>query len=179
MNYDAEIWTMKELAMTIRPASEYFVRPTKDNKFISGQIMSSNALYEWARDAVSMGQAYDPTIEKEEIIIGTPKHIQYEARFWIVNSKVVTWSQYKRGNTVVSSHALVDKDMIHFASSLIGGFPKELKRWEPAEVYCLDICQTDDGFKIVEVNNMNSSGFYDCDVQKLVFALEDYYKGNT
>jgi hypothetical protein len=36
----------------------------------------------------------------------------------------------------------------------------------------MDIADTADGLKIVEVNNLNSAGWYRCDMQKLIMALE-------
>ena len=37
----------------------------------------------------------------------------------------------------------------------------------------MDIAETPDGLKIIEVNNLNSAGWYKGNVQKLIEALED------
>ena len=44
-----------------------------------------------------------------------------------------------------------------------------------AAAYCLDLCRTNDGIKIVEVNTINSAGFYDANVTKLIEAFTDIY----
>ena len=49
------------------------------------------------------------------------------------------------------------------------------ERWRPAEAFVLDVCDTPDGIKVVEINTINSAGFYAADVQKLVFALENAF----
>jgi hypothetical protein len=36
----------------------------------------------------------------------------------------------------------------------------------------LDVADTPDGLKIIEINNLNSAGFYKADMMKLVMALE-------
>jgi hypothetical protein len=48
--------------------------------------------------------------------------------------------------------------------------------WQPARAFVIDIALTDDeddGWcKVIEVNNINSSGFYSIDMQKFVMAIE-------
>jgi hypothetical protein len=41
----------------------------------------------------------------------------------------------------------------------------------------MDIADTPNGLKIVEINNINSAGWYRCDMQKLVTSLEDMENG--
>jgi len=45
-------------------------------------------------------------------------------------------------------------------------------RWQPAEAFVIDIAKTYDGLKVIEINNFNSSGFYSCDVYKIVDSIE-------
>ncbi|MNW03714.1 hypothetical protein D3C71_1996880 [compost metagenome] len=61
---------------------------------------------------------------------------------------------------------MVDLSAINFVKRLIN-------QWEPSKAYVLDICLTPNGYKVVELNNITSSGFYDCDVTKIVFALDN------
>lgn len=39
----------------------------------------------------------------------------------------------------------------------------------------IDVCDTEEGMKIVELNTLNAAGFYAADVQKLVLALEEAF----
>jgi len=48
--------------------------------------------------------------------------------------------------------------------------------WSPDVGFVLDIADTPEGFKVIEVNCLNASGFYACDMAKVVFALEELYK---
>jgi hypothetical protein len=44
--------------------------------------------------------------------------------------------------------------------------------WQPLEAFVLDVCETQHGFRIVEINTINSAGFYAADIQNIVMALE-------
>jgi len=45
--------------------------------------------------------------------------------------------------------------------------------WQPDRGFVIDIARlSNDELKIVELNNLNSSGFYSCDVMKIVAAIE-------
>ena len=50
-----------------------------------------------------------------------------------------------------------------------------MERWTPAESCVMDIGVTEQGWKVIEFNNMNSSGFYASDVAKYVEAIETQY----
>lgn len=45
----------------------------------------------------------------------------------------------------------------------------------PAKAFVLDICLYQDEYKIVEINCINCSGFYDADMSKLIQALENTF----
>ncbi len=47
-----------------------------------------------------------------------------------------------------------------------------INEWHPLDAFVIDIADTEDGFKIVEINTLNSCGYYACDVQQLVLSLE-------
>jgi hypothetical protein len=44
--------------------------------------------------------------------------------------------------------------------------------WQPDDAFVLDIAETSEGFKIIEINCLNASGFYACEMDKVVIALE-------
>ncbi len=114
---------------------------------------------------------------QEVLLKPKPKKIKQECRFWVVGNEIVTYSQYKSGRTIWYSESAVSGEMIAKAIQII----ETVKRFGlPLETYCLDLCDTYSDYglnriKIVEINNLNSSGLYDCNVQKLIDALERYY----
>ncbi|HEX2629159.1 MAG TPA: ATP-grasp domain-containing protein, partial [Chitinophagaceae bacterium] len=63
----------------------------------------------------------------------------------------------------------VSREGIEFAESMIEVF-------NVAEAFVMDICLTYDGWKIVEINCINSAGFYpNLNVKSLVKALNIYF----
>jgi len=169
-----KIWACQEKTTT---NELHFVRPANDSKFIAGQLMKRNDLIDWAHRVVNLGENDGSNVNRNsELVVGPPKSIQQEVRFWIVDGQIATYSLYKLGRTVTYSRSLVDNDFIWFAKSATSPMTTRFNGWEPAKAYCLDLCRDEnDEIKIVEINNINSSGLYDCDVDKLVTAIEGYF----
>lgn len=175
LNEDSRYYSIRQLVdnpnsfYTRFPDNElFFIKPSDDSKFIPGQIMSGKEIKEWAHRIVNLGENDGSNVNNNSLVcISSPKNIQHEARFWIVNNTVVTWSMYKIGNTITHSRQLVDEQLISFAHKIVS-------LWTPASAYCLDLCRNSKSdVKIVEINNINSSGLYDCDTQKLVNAIDN------
>jgi hypothetical protein len=57
---------------------------------------------------------------------------------------------------------------IDFAQSMVDKF-------QVAEGFVIDICLSEGQLKVVEVNNINSAGFYDCNMFKLLSAIENHF----
>jgi hypothetical protein len=79
----------------------------------------------------------------------------------------ITNSLYKRGDKVIYSK---DVDSIY-----LDYVKDRIEEWTPHDAFVIDVCDTENGIKIVEINTLNSSGFYAADVQKLVLTLEESY----
>lgn len=93
------------------------------------------------------------------------KDIYQEYRFFVIDGKVVTGSLYKQGGKPLSS-PIVNDDVLQFAEDMVN-------IWCPDRGFVIDIAVLPDNeLKIVELNNLNSSGFYSCDIGKIVNAIE-------
>lgn len=77
-------------------------------------------------------------------------------------------SLYAIAGTVVTD-ALIDDGARTFALSMI-------KLWQPNVAFVLDIAETENGYKIVEVNGYTTSGFYQCDVGAIAEALVNRFE---
>lgn len=88
----------------------------------------------------------------------------------MVDSTIITQSIYKIGG-----HALVDPwvdpEALDFAQRMV-------EVWQPAQAFVLDVGLTDNGWKIVELNCFNCSGFYAANVPKIVDAIESMLDSN-
>ena len=150
-------WTNSELL---------FIKPSKDAKVFTGKIFNC---HEWA-DFVynSLNDPQNDRIKATTLIqISEPYRIVKEARIWIVNSTVITSSYYKfHGN--VDFEESVSKEGLDFAQKMANLF-------HVAEAYVMDVALTFEGWKIMEVNCINSAGFYKGNVKKIILALEAFY----
>jgi ATP-grasp domain-containing protein len=167
LNHDALVVPFKN-AEIFEPT---FIRPIDDSKYFAGRVFDPGEFNHWRHGVCEMGEDYGISLTGETMVqLCKPKTIYAEYRFWIVDGRVVTYSQYKRGSRVVYSPD-VDQDVIYYASGFSCTMTFQPLPWLP-KAYVLDVCETPDGFKIVEINTINSAGFYAGDIQKLVIALE-------
>lgn len=142
----------------------FFARPTKDSKVFSGQCFTPDTWNNWVKETEDSNVKQRLTMETR-ILVAPFKDIQQEIRCWIVDGKVVTMSQYKIGARVVLQNQDNNEEAFIFANKMI-------KMYCPARAFVLDICLVNNDYKIVEINCINCSGFYDGNMGMLIDALE-------
>ena len=158
LNWDSRIQRLGD------PITEdfFFARPTGDTKTFKGETYG-RAIWEFTvNHAIHNGAKVDELIQ-----VSSPKEIMQEIRCFVVKGKVVTASFYKIGNGVVYRNCK-DDDILAFAQEMVDEF-------QPSDAFVIDVCRTDNGLKIVEVNCLNCCGFYDIDEFKLLESLEENF----
>lgn len=161
LNADAQVCAFKDAVIE----EMAFVRPIEDSKVFAGKVFDAKDFHDWQIKVCVLEEDYGNSLTKDTLIqVCKPKVIFAEYRFWIVKGKIVTKSLYKRGDKVIYSSD-VDERFDEYVKLRV-------KEWEPHEAFVIDVCDTDDGIKIVEINTLNSCGFYAADIPKLVDALE-------
>jgi len=50
-----------------------------------------------------------------------------------------------------------------------------VKTYQLASSFVMDVCLTEYGWKIVECGCINCAVFYHADMQKLIYAIDNYY----
>lgn len=164
LNEDARVMPLRDAAVTEDVA---FVRPVGDDKQFSGQVMAKAEFAEWRSRVVALeGESTYTTLGADDlVVIARAKPVFAEYRFYVVDGRVVTGSLYKRGDRVhYDSH--VDGRVTDFAQSCADA-------WCPNRAFCLDVADTPDGLKVLEINAINSSGFYACDMGRFVNAINN------
>ncbi len=162
LNFESEVCRFDEVSF---PSSKsLFVRPCKDTKAFCGQVFEKGEFEKWRNAVLDLSTGHTTLRANTQVAVAPLKHICREFRFFVVDKVLVTQSQYKLGTRVVMDPA-VEPDIISFAQEMVD-------IWQPSRAFVLDIALTDEGFKIVEINNLNSAGFYSCDVTKIVAAVE-------
>jgi len=147
-------------------STDAFIRPIQDSKVFAGKVYSYDEFTEWQHKVVDLKEDYGNSLTKDTLVqVCEPKVIYGEYRFWIVHGQIVTASMYKRGNRV---HYIDQVDQCYH------DFVRDrILTWQPHAAFVIDVCDTPEGIKIVEINTLNSCGFYAADIPKLVMALED------
>lgn len=146
----------------------FFARPTKDTKMFSGQVFTKDSWNEWIEEA-KQNSSIGSITDESKILVAPEKYpIQQEIRCWIVEGKLVTASQYKIGNRVNMLNMDNNGEVQVFVRQMC-------KIYCPARAFVLDICLYEDEYKVVEINCINCSGFYDADMSKLIQALENTF----
>lgn len=161
LNADSRVLAFEEVQLE-HPT---FLRPIDDSKYFAGRVFDPHEFEAWRRRVCDLdeddGTSLSPTTRVQ---VCTPKTIHAEYRFWIVGGKIVTKSLYKLGRRVVYASD-VDERMDHFVLQAVAD-------WQPHRAFVIDVCDTPEGPRIVEINTINAAGFYAGDVQRLVAALE-------
>ena len=163
LNFDSEI---SEFGNNLKweVGEEKFIRPSRDAKVFTGKTFTETKWNDFVEQSLNSKENI-PLNKDTKIQITKPKKIYKEARIWIVDGKVATSSYYLfHGNIEFEEN--VDIEGINFAE-------KMAKIYEVADAFVMDICFTNEGWKIVEINCVNSAGFYKADIEKLIIALEE------
>lgn len=164
LNWDSKIATVDYFTGWEGPESK-FIRPTKDSKSFTGAVFTPQ---EW-RDARKRNLDYENNQFNGQTLIqvSIPKEIYKEIRFWVVDARIVTGSQYRAGN-ITTYDSFIEPEAVEFAQQMVDIF-------QLAKAFVIDVCLTDSGWKIVECGCINCAGFYHSDVQKTIYALEDAF----
>jgi hypothetical protein len=172
LNYDARVMRFDAVPEQREP---FFIRPVHDSKAFTGLVCDWPYYEEWLAGLKRMPETADPVNDPlgvnlltlaTPVMVCSKKEIWSETRTWIVNGGVVTASGYKVGTIKrYTSPEQVDDRITAFAQDCAD-------KWSPNRAYVLDVAETADGLRIVEINNLNSAGFYKADVQRLLDAIE-------
>jgi hypothetical protein len=165
LNYDSIIVKLGD-ELIWNKGEVKFIRPTQDTKSFTGKVFN---IYEWLEMVEHNLNNFRSARfnENTPIQVSTPKHIHKEIRFWVVDGKVITGSQYQL-NGQFTLDDLIEPDAIEFAQRMVDIF-------QLAEAFVIDVCLTDNGWKIVECGCINCAGFYKSDLQKMIMAVEDKF----
>lgn len=140
-----------------------FARPSEDTKSFSGQLFEADNLIHWLGKVAASTDRFG--LHGDTSVIVSPfKKIMAEYRLFVVDGCIASGSLYKIGDLVTTSDIL-DPVAVEYAY-------KMLDIWQPDRAFVLDIAITEDGPKIIEVNNINSSGFYKSNISDIVQAID-------
>lgn len=159
LNYDSKILKISE----VDEDGPFFLRPEKDSKEFSGKTFNNKEEFEQFR----IDLLANSIIANEDtmVVVSSLKCIHREVRFFIIDGEIISASVYKI-NGVMRTSPIINEDEIKFVNEMI-------TLYQPNRAFVMDIALTDDGLKIVELNCINCSGFYEADIQKIIMELDN------
>ncbi len=177
-NFDYRVWSEKWTHILNKPAvittfgevqkqtEPFFIRPCADDKLFTGQVIEEWPKFETWREKVKNLDCYTELNVDSPVIISEPCKIEDEYRFVVVKGQLITGSLYGVNVGYKEVTEGQNPDLWKFVQDRI-------EEWQPADVFVIDIAVSGGNFWVLEMGNMNSAGLYECDVQKIVFAIQD------
>lgn len=142
-----------------------FVRPDSGQKTFQAQLVDITDLDRFCRN--------NQHVEHDLILVSTPKNVRWEGRFIVSSSKeIIAHSTYRYQDEVTRIPSVP-------AGSL--AFCKEMLEvgYYPDEVFCIDLCETEDGeFFLLELTSFSSAGLYASDKNKIVQRVSEIAEYN-
>lgn len=101
-----------------------------------------------------------------KLVIAQPKTIFDEHRLLFVGGEYVSGSEYFADGRKPGQDGFIPAEVLKFGKEWSAKFGHN---WQGT--FVLDIATTDNGLKVVEVNNLLTSGWYAADVEKVACAI--------
>jgi len=143
-----------------------FIRPDDNAKSFAGGVVEANDFEKWWE----LANFYRPSPESIAVV-ASPQIIRCEWRFIIGHKKVVTGSQYRR-NGVEELLASYPPEAAGFAEAVAS-----FNGFEPHPVYVMDVCETSDGYRLVEIGSICCASLYACDLDRVIAAITEGQRG--
>lgn len=164
LNYHTEIKAFGE-PLNWEEKEQKFIKPYRFAKLFTGKVFSRIKWEDFVENSLKVHSLLNA---QSLILVSTPRTIIKEARLWIIGGKIVDAVYYKIQKDI-PFEATVAPEGVEFAEQMISVF-------NVAPAFVMDICLTDIGWKIVEINCINSAGFYpNTDIKKVFLSLRDYF----
>jgi len=144
--------------------SVWFVRPVQDLKHFDGTVTVAREIRRWMSSVDSGNYDFDGDTE---VIVAPVRKLHGEWRFFVVDGQVVDGSSYRIAGQRLAN-AVARPELYETAQSLADG-------WLPHRTCVMDVALTDEGYKVIEFNTFNSSGFYAHDIEKIVAATTRHF----
>ena len=136
-----------------------FIRPTSGNKAFSGNVYSTGKFTQEFR-FMTVNKNIDPCTL---CMVASPIMLGREWRLIFVNNKLVGWSQYMLDGVLsLSGPEQVPSEVLELGS-LLAQKDYFLNVFD----FVIDIAETSDGLRVLEVNAFETASFYAADLGKV------------
>lgn len=175
LNQDAAVMPLKTAVKILEglvdvPGDKWFIRPIHDLKAFNGTCDWPMDLLSWLRNVDAEGYNGYRFNAGTNVVLAPEKKIVAEYRFFVVDRKIITGSRYRwMGNKLVTR---VTEENFH---GVLEQAQRMANLWLPHDTCVMDLADTPDGWKVIEFNCINASGFYYNDIKAFAKALTEYF----
>ncbi|MGC4002815.1 MAG: ATP-grasp domain-containing protein [Pirellulales bacterium] len=141
-----------------------FVRPDSPLKPFSGRIVTRERM---SLAALDHGFYFDD--ENLSVVVAPVVSVSNERRFVVVNRTVVAGSGYRPDGRTATIAARHNDPAWGYAQDAAAELPA------PSLVYVIDVCESVNGFRVVELNPFGGADLYACDAAPIVGAIHACY----
>lgn len=138
-----------------------FVRPDSPLKPFSGRVLQREKV---SLAALDHGFYYDNA--DIEVVVAPVQQIQGEWRFVVIEREVVTGSGYVANGRLATLDQAND-GVWRFAAEIAAELAP------PEAVYVMDVCETENGLRLLELNPFSGADLYACDGDKIVRRIAE------
>jgi hypothetical protein len=159
LNPDARAMPWNEALRALERAP-HFVRPEDDDKLFAGGVYRAGEF----RALVETLRRSNRFPDDARVVICPEREIDAEARLFIVDGEVVSGSFFRP-----DADPTLPADLCAFARAATA-------RWQPHDVFVLDVARSARAYRVVEANGFNNSRFYAADVDAVVDRVSQYQR---
>jgi len=136
-----------------------FIRPNSGEKLFTGTTVG----HKWFHKELDIIKSLPSSNFTEDtlVVVAKQQKIWNERRFVMHENTIITSAVYG-GDSQADEGPEVYSDLV------------TSNRYYPDDFYTIDVCMTENGPRIVELNSMVCAGLYDCDYEKVVKSVETY-----
>lgn len=149
----------REVLAALGDPSRVFVRPDSPLKPFSGRVLEATAL---TLRALDHGIYFDDP--ELPVIVAPARTVGREWRFVIVAGEIVAGSAYSAATRDGRGDPVADAPRQFAAAAAARLAPPEL-------VYVMDVCESDDELRLLELNPFSGADLYACDGAAIVAAV--------
>lgn len=164
VNADAEYATFSTVPQF---SGHRFIRPVSDGKAFVGEVIGGQQYETW-RDAILA--LHIDTFASTPVLVATPKVLQLEYRFFVVEGKVRSGSLYHAGRHLMYRALEPDNEIDTGAWDYAQA---RVDQWQPDAAFVIDVAyMQDETYKVIELNCLNGAGFYHSDIEAVLLAVD-------
>lgn len=148
-------------------ADEIFAKPCKSDKMFAGRKVNIKDFDQFFTTFGYKGNVRVNADPAALIVVSSPKDVKFEWRFVICDRKIAGCSRYFVDRKINKEEGCKEQGAI----DLVGQILRD--KWQPDEVYIMDICKIGNEFRLLELGSFNCCNLYECNGKEVAKIITE------